>query len=159
VTRKLSHLDETGQAHMVDVGAKPVTVRTARAEGRLKMGAGAYALARAGDLPKGDLLTQARVAAILAAKQTPHLIPLCHPVALTRLDVDFRWQDREHAVVVETAASARDATGVEMEAMVACGVACLALYDMVKGVDRAASIGPVRLLEKTGGKSGRFQRR
>ncbi len=158
MSRRLTHLDERGQAVMVDVGSKPATLRTAVASGCVSMGPEAYRLASSGELPKGDLLAAARVAGILAAKATPALIPLCHPVALTQVGVDFRWEDEDCRLHVETRASARDATGVEMEALTACAVACLTLYDMVKGVDRSAVIGPIQLIEKTGGKSGHFRR-
>jgi len=158
VSDKLTHLDQDGKARMVDVGGKEPTRRTARAAGRVSMGEKAYRLARAGDLPKGDLLAVARVAGIMAAKATPQLIPLCHVIALNAIAVDFEWEDETRCIRVESSASARDVTGVEMEALTACTVACLALYDMIKGVDKGAVIGPVRLVEKTGGKSGHFRR-
>jgi cyclic pyranopterin phosphate synthase len=158
VGRRLTHLDAEGRAQMVDVGLKAPTLRTAVARGRLLMGEESYWLAKEGDLPKGDLLAAARLAGIMAAKQTPHLVPLCHPVMLTHVGVDFDWNDSERALSVEAKASAKDMTGVEMEAMTACCVACLTLYDMVKGVDKGAVIGPIMLTEKTGGKSGRFRR-
>ena len=159
MAERLTHLDPSGQARMVDVGGKGITLRKARAEGRLTMGPEAFRLAREGNLPKGDLLSVARVAGILAAKRTPELIPLCHPVALSHVAVDFRWAEAERALVVEAEARARDVTGVEMEALTACLVACLTLYDMVKGVDKGAVIGPVQLVSKSGGKSGRYRRR
>ncbi len=155
---KLTHLDETGAARMVDVGGKNPTPRTAWARGRVTMGEEAYVLAREGNLPKGDLLSVARLAGIMAAKATPGLIPLCHVIALEAASVDFEWDDQSRAIQVDVQASARDVTGVEMEALTACTVACLALYDMIKGVDKGAVIGPVALVEKTGGKSGRFRR-
>ncbi|MGC8762943.1 MAG: cyclic pyranopterin monophosphate synthase MoaC [Acidobacteriota bacterium] len=158
MTETLSHLDSRGQARMVDVGGKRKTRRRAVAEGCVTMGPQAYALARAGDLPKGDLLAAARIAGILAAKAVPSLIPLCHVVALARVSVDFEWEDPRKAVRVVAEASAVDVTGVEMEAMTACAVACLTLYDMVKGVDKGAEVGPIRLLQKSGGKSGTYRR-
>jgi cyclic pyranopterin phosphate synthase len=151
-------LDAEGRARMVDVGMKAPTLRTAVARGRLLMGEESFRLARQGDLPKGDLLAAARLAGIMAAKQTPHLVPLCHPVTLTHVAVEFEWEESERSLCVEARASARDLTGVEMEAMTACCVACLTLYDMVKGVDKGAVIGPIMLMEKSGGKSGRFRR-
>lgn len=158
MSRSLTHLDASGRATMVDVGAKRPTRRIARAEGRLRMGPAAFAAARNGDLPKGDLLSAANLAGILGAKATPSLIPLCHPVALSHVGLEFRWDEGDSSLWVEASATARDATGVEMEALTACAVACLTLYDMVKGVDKGAEIGPIRLLEKTGGKSGHFRR-
>ena len=159
MARKLTHLDASGTARMVDVGGKSATLRKARAEGRLVMSPEACRLARAGNLPKGDLLSVARVAGILAAKRTPDLIPLCHTIALSTVSVDFRWEDDGRTLAVATQAQARDVTGVEMEALTACAVACLSLYDMVKGVDKGAVIGPIRLVSKSGGKSGRYRRR
>lgn len=158
MTEELSHLDERGQARMVDVGGKQKTRRLAVAEGFVVMGPRAYAAARGGDLPKGDLLGTARIAGILAAKAVPSLIPLCHVVALARVSVDFQWDDPRCTVRVVAEAAALDVTGVEMEAMTACAVACLTLYDMVKGVDKGAEVGPIRLLSKSGGKSGVFRR-
>lgn len=155
---RLTHLDQAGRARMVDVGEKAVTHRTARAEGRISMGRKAYELARAGNLPKGDLLAVARVAGIMAAKATPALIPLCHVITLDAVAVDFDWEDEAHCIRVDSTASAHDVTGVEMEALTACTVSCLVLYDMIKGVDKGAVIGPVQLVEKTGGKSGHFRR-
>jgi cyclic pyranopterin phosphate synthase len=143
---------------MVDVGSKSPTLRQAVAEGLLSMSPEAFEAARGGRLPKGDLLAVARVAGILGAKATPHLVPLCHPVALTAVEVDFEWMEGDRALRVLSRASARDVTGVEMEALAACAAACLALYDMVKSADRRAEIGPIRLLEKRGGKSGHFRR-
>jgi cyclic pyranopterin phosphate synthase len=159
VAQKLTHLDSRGQARMVDVGGKRPTLRKARAEGRLVLSEEAWRLAREGNLPKGDLLATARVAGILAAKKTPGLIPLCHPVALSHVAVDFRWEEDGRTLAVETEAHARDVTGVEMEALTACALACLTLYDMVKGVDKGAVIGPIQLVSKSGGKSGRYRRR
>jgi len=158
VTQRLSHLDGRGQARMVDVGGKRRTRRRALAEGFVAMGPRAYALARSGDLPKGDLLATARIAGILAAKSVPSLIPLCHVVALAQVSVDFQWDDARNTVRVVAEAAALDVTGVEMEAMTACAVACLTLYDMVKGVDKGAEVGPIRLLRKSGGKSGLYRR-
>ncbi len=155
---KLTHLDETGAARMVDVGGKEPSRRTAWARGRVTMGEEAYGLAREGNLPKGDLLSVARLAGIMAAKATPGLIPLCHVITLEAVSVDFEWDDESRSIRVDAKAAARDVTGVEMEALTACTVACLALYDMIKGVDKGAVIGPVQLVEKTGGKSGRFRR-
>lgn len=158
LARKLTHMDRSGQAKMVAVASKRPSLRVAKAQGRIALGEEAYALAKTGNLPKGDLIAVARLAGILAAKSTPHLIPLCHPVALSRAAVDFKWLDRERTILVESFVEAKDVTGVEMEAMTSCAMACLSLYDMIKGVDRCAVIGPILLLEKTGGKSGAFRR-
>jgi cyclic pyranopterin phosphate synthase len=152
----LSHLDGKGRARMVDTGAKPVTSRRAVAEARVRMGASTVRLVRSGGGRKGDVLAVARLAGILAAKRTPDLIPLCHPLALT--DVDVRAEVVPGGVRLEATARAVDRTGVEMEAMVAAAVAALAVYDMVKGHDRAASVEGIRLLEKSGGKSGTWRR-
>jgi cyclic pyranopterin phosphate synthase len=149
---KLTHLDERGQARMVDVGGKPETVRSATATGRIRMTAEALAAVRDGSGPKGDGLAVARVAAILAAKRTGELIPLCHPLALDAVTVEFAFE--EHAVRVTARASLTGRTGVEMEALTAASLALLTVYDMAKALDKGMVIEGVRLLEKTGGKSG-----
>lgn len=153
---KLSHLDESGSARMVDVGEKAVTARTAIAAGTFHTTAEVTALLHTRGLPKGDAIATARIAGIMAAKHTPDLIPLCHQIALTAVDIDFRIQGGD----VELMATARsaDRTGVEMEALTAVAVAGLTLHDMVKAVDPRAMIGDIRLIEKTGGRSGRWQR-
>ena len=150
----LTHLDEEGRARMVDVGDKDVTDRRARAEATVAMKAETMAALRAGNTPKGDVLSTARIAGIQAAKQTPSLIPLCHAIALTGVEVGFELEATQVRISVE--ARCRDRTGVEMEAMVAASVAALTIYDMLKAVDREMVIGGVRLLEKTGGRSGHF---
>jgi cyclic pyranopterin phosphate synthase len=148
----LTHLDPTGAARMVDVGGKVTTARVAIAGGRLAMAAAAVAAIRAGAVAKGDVLAVARIAGIMAAKRTADLIPLCHPLPLTRVEVDLALDDTG---VTVTATAATDAkTGVEMEALTAATVALLTLYDMAKAVDKAMTIEHVRLLSKTGGKSG-----
>ena len=149
---RLSHLDERGAAHMVDVTAKAVTTRTAVAAGVFVTTPEVVALISTGGLPKGDALATARVAGILAAKRTSDLIPLCHHLALTSVDVEFAIGPAE----VEITATVRttDRTGVEMEALTAVSVAALTLYDMVKAVDRAARIDNLRVLRKDGGRSG-----
>jgi len=156
VTSELPHLDETGDARMVDVSAKDVTARTATARGRVLVNADVIRLLRAGDLPKGDALAVARIAGIMAAKHTPDLVPLCHPIALHAVDVDCTVADDAVDVVVTTRTA--DRTGVEMEALTAVAVACLAVVDMVKAVDPAATITDIRVVEKTGGKTGRWVR-
>jgi cyclic pyranopterin phosphate synthase len=153
-----SHLSAAGGVRMVDVGSKPNTERRAEAEAVVHMSAEAFERLRSGTAPKGDVLSTARVAAILAAKRTPELIPLCHVVALTRVDVNFDFDVVKHAVTVRVAADAVDRTGVEMEAMTAASVAALTIYDMLKGIDRGIEIGPIRLNRKSGGRTGDFTR-
>ncbi len=152
----LSHLDARGRARMVDVGAKPLTDRRAVAEARVRMSPATLRMVRAGGTTKGDVLGTARIAGIQAAKGTSGLIPLCHPVALTDVDLDLRVE--KGGVRVLSTARAVDRTGVEMEAMVAAAVAALTVYDMVKGHDRGAEVVGIRLLEKSGGKSGTWRR-
>ena len=149
---KLTHLDEQGQARMVDVGGKPDTARSATATGRIRMSPQALAAVRDGSGPKGDVLAVARVAGIMAAKKTGELIPLCHPLALDAVTIEFAFED--DAVRVTARASLTGRTGVEMEALTAAGLALLTIYDMAKALDKAMVIEGVRLLEKTGGKSG-----
>ena len=151
---KLTHLDETGAAHMVDVGGKAATQRLARAGGSIRMSAEALEAIRAGDAPKGDVLGTARIAGIMAAKKTAELIPLCHPLALDAVDVTFVFADG--AIHVSATASLSGKTGVEMEALTAASVALLTVYDMAKALDKGMVIGEIRLLEKRGGKSGHW---
>ena len=148
---KLSHLDEEGRARMVDVGGKPVTERRAVARAVITMSGRTAGMVRDGDLPKGDVSSTARIAGIQAAKRTAELIPLCHPLALSFVDVVVEVSESEVALTAEARTAAQ--TGVEMEAMTACAVAALTVYDMVKGVERGVVVGPVELLEKSGGKS------
>ncbi len=150
----LTHLDEHGAARMVDVSAKQPTRREALAAGEVHMQPETLALIQAGGVPKGDVLAVARVAGIMAAKRTPELIPLCHPLPLTGVTVDFEF-DEQHAVIHITArVRCTGITGVEMEALTAVSVAALTIYDMAKAVDRSMAIQNIRLLEKHGGKSG-----
>jgi cyclic pyranopterin phosphate synthase len=152
---KLTHLDHDGSARMVDVGGKPETQRRAVASGRITMTAEALAAIREGNAPKGDVLSAARIAGIMAAKRTGELIPLCHPLGLEAVNIDFAY---ENAAIRATAtASLTGRTGVEMEAMVAVSVALLTIYDMAKAIDKGMVIGAVRLFAKTGGKSGDWQ--
>ncbi|WP_394837523.1 cyclic pyranopterin monophosphate synthase MoaC [Pendulispora rubella] len=153
---KLTHLNDQGEAHMVDVGAKDITVRRASAHARVTMQRATVRLIRAGKAPKGDVLAAARIAGIMAAKRTPELIPLCHGIALTRVTIELT--PRGDGVDIACTTEARDRTGVEMEAMVGASVAALTLYDMLKAVDRAISY-EVALVEKTGGKSGDYTRK
>ena len=141
---------------MVDVGDKDVTKRVARAGGRILMAPATLALVRAGSARKGDVLGVARIAAIQAAKRTSELIPLCHPLPLTRVAVEFAVDDDADAIAIEVTAETRGQTGVEMEALTAVAVGLLTIYDMCKATDRGMRIDAVRLLEKTGGKSGRW---
>jgi cyclic pyranopterin phosphate synthase len=151
-----THFDAAGQAHMVDVGDKAVTRRFARAGGRIVMSRQTLALVRAGSAKKGDVLGVARIAAIQAAKRASDLIPLCHPLPLTRVGVEFALDDDASAVSIEVVAETLDRTGVEMEALTAAAVGLLTIYDMCKAADRAMRIEGVRLLEKAGGRSGHF---
>ncbi len=152
----LTHFDAQGQAHMVDVGAKPATHRIAIASGRIRMQAATFALIDSGSAKKGDVLGVARIAGIMASKKTGELIPLCHPIALTRVAVDFELLAEHHAVQCTARTETVGPTGVEMEALTAVQVALLTIYDMCKAVDRAMVIEDVHLLEKHGGKSGSF---
>lgn len=150
----LTHFDVAGQAHMVDVGAKPETARLARASGRIRMQPATFALIASGDAKKGDVIGVARIAAIQAAKRTSDLIPLCHPLALTRVAADFELDAAASSVTCIVTAETFGRTGVEMEALTACSVGLLTIYDMCKAVDRGMVIEEIRLLEKAGGKSG-----
>jgi len=153
---KLSHIDSAGHARMVDVSGKDVTTRTAIASGTVLLSQAAVAALRAGNVPKGDALAVARIAAIQGAKRTPELIPLCHPIGLHAVDVQLEVGD--HGVSITCTARTADRTGVEMEALTAVTVGALALIDMVKAIDPAAVITDVRVEEKTGGKTGTWRR-
>ena len=155
-TSPLTHFDAQGQAHMVDVGAKLSTHRVAVAQGRIAMLPATLALVTAGTAKKGDVLGVARLAGIMAAKKTSDLIPLCHPIALTRVAVEFEVLEAQATVVCWATAETVGPTGVEMEALTAVQVALLTIYDMCKAVDRGMVISDVKLLEKHGGKSGSF---
>lgn len=150
----LTHLDAAGAASMVDVSGKAVTTREALAEGRIVMDAATLELARSGTAKKGDVVAAARIAGIMAAKRTADLIPLCHPLALTKVAVEIEPDGALPGFRVRATARVTGQTGVEMEALVAVSVACLTLYDMLKAVDRGMTIGEVRLLRKSGGASG-----
>lgn len=149
---KLTHLDDKGAARMVDVGGKPETARSATATGRIRMAEATLTAVREGSGPKGDVLAAARIAGIMAAKKTGELIPLCHPLALDAVTVDFVFEDG--AVRATATASLTGKTGVEMEALTATSIALLTIYDMAKALEKGMVIEQVRLLEKTGGKSG-----
>jgi cyclic pyranopterin phosphate synthase len=154
--RGFTHLDSSGAARMVDVSGKEVSVRSARATGRVLVSAAVVELLRGGGLPKGDALAVARIAGIQAAKRTPDLVPLCHPIAIHGVDIDLTVHDT-HVAIMATVRTA-DRTGVEMEALTCVAVAGLALIDMVKAVDPAAVISDVRVEEKTGGRTGHWTR-
>lgn len=152
--QKLTHIDARGEAHMVDVGDKAETTRTAIAEGSVTMQPATLEMILSGDARKGDVLGVARVAGIMAAKKTHELIPLCHPLMLTKVSVDIEPDPSLPGLRVTALARVTGKTGVEMEALTAASVACLTIYDMAKAVDRGMVIGNIRLVEKTGGKSG-----
>ncbi len=154
--RRLTHLDAAGRARMVDVSGKAVTAREATAGGTITMSAAAFAAVRAGALAKGDVVAAARFAGIAAAKRTADLIPLCHSLPLDHVAVEVRFDAARRAVDIEATTRTRSRTGVEMEAMVAVAAALLTVYDMVKGMDRAMTVGPLRLLRKSGGRSGEY---
>ncbi|MDA8164382.1 MAG: cyclic pyranopterin monophosphate synthase MoaC [Desulfobacteraceae bacterium] len=156
--RKLTHFDAAGHAHMVDVSAKEDTRREALAAGRITMSAEAFRLVRSGGMAKGDVLGVARLAGIMAAKRVDQLIPLAHPLAIRKAEIDFELDDDRHAIDIVARVGITDKTGVEMEALTAVAIAALTIYDMCKAVDKGMEISAIRLLEKTGGKSGRYQR-
>jgi cyclic pyranopterin phosphate synthase len=155
---RLTHLDEHGEARMVDVGGKPVSARRAVARAVVRMAPQTARMVAAGDAPKGDVLGVARIAGVRAAKKTGELIPLCHPMGLDHVDVDGAVDVEAGTVTITASASVTARTGVEMEAMTAASVAALTVYDMVKGVERGVAIQEVVLLEKSGGASGTWRR-
>jgi cyclic pyranopterin phosphate synthase len=157
MTSTLTHLDSSGEANMVDVGAKAETERLAVAEGTVTMRPETLQLILAGDAKKGDVIGTARIAGIMAAKRTHELIPLCHPLLLTKVSVDIRPDDALPGLRVTTTARVTGKTGVEMEALTAASVACLTIYDMAKAIDRGMVLGGIRLIEKSGGKSGDYR--
>jgi cyclic pyranopterin monophosphate synthase len=157
VKKKLTHFDTRGQAHMVDIGAKDETHRVAVASGRIVMQRATAAMITAGNAKKGDVLGVARTAAIQGAKRTADLIPLAHPLGLTRISVDFKVERKRPAVECTVTAETRGRTGVEMEALTAVATGLLTIYDMCKAVDRGMRIEEVRLIEKFGGKSGHWR--
>jgi cyclic pyranopterin phosphate synthase len=153
----LTHIDAAGEARMVDVSAKPATERTAVAEGRVIMSAATLELILTGNARKGDVLGTARIAGIMAAKRTAELIPLCHPLALSKVTVDITPDHGLPGCVVRASAKVTGPTGVEMEALTAVSVACLTIYDMIKAVERGVRIEAIHLVEKMGGKSGHYR--
>ena len=155
--KSLTHLSARGQARMVDVSGKPVTEREALAEGRVIMQPATLAIVRKGNAKKGDVLGVARIAGIMAAKRTHDLIPLCHPLAVSTIEVDVTPDAKLPGVTVKARVKVAGQTGAEMEALTAVAIACLTIYDMVKAVDRGMRIEGIRLVEKSGGRSGRYR--
>jgi cyclic pyranopterin phosphate synthase len=155
---KLTHVDKEGKAKMVDVGHKPDTERQARAHGHVIMSREAYETVRKGQGPKGDVFTVAKIAGIQAAKNTSGLIPLCHPLPISYIDVEFSFRDKEQTIDITSTVKTRGPTGVEMEALTAVMVTALTVYDMCKAIDKGIELGPFYLLEKSGGKSGTYKR-
>ncbi|WP_076857645.1 cyclic pyranopterin monophosphate synthase MoaC [Bradyrhizobium mercantei] len=153
----LTHIDAKGDARMVDVSAKPATERTAVAEGRVLMSKATLALIETGQAKKGDVLATARIAGIMAAKRTSELIPLCHPLALTKVTIDITTDRKLPGCIVRASVKVTGPTGVEMEALTAVSVACLTIYDMIKAVERGVRIEGIHLIEKIGGKSGHYR--
>jgi cyclic pyranopterin monophosphate synthase len=156
---RLTHFNPKGEAHMVDVGEKPVSHRIAMAEGTIHMQAETLKLILEGKHRKGDVLGIARIAGIMAAKKTAELIPLCHPISITHIEIELEPQKNTNSIYCRATAETRDQTGVEMEALTAVQITLLAIYDMCKSVDRGMTIDNVQLLEKTGGKSGHWKRK
>jgi len=154
---RLTHLDEDGKARMVDVSDKAVTLREATAGGLVVMEPATLTLIMEGKAPKGDVLAAARIAGIMAAKRTHELVPLCHPLMISKISVDLRPEPDRSAIAVTATVAVEGRTGVEMEALTAVSVACLTLYDMVKAVDRAMRITDIRLIAKSGGRSGDYR--
>jgi cyclic pyranopterin phosphate synthase len=154
---RLSHLTAKGEAHMVDVSAKAVSQRAARAEGFVAMAPATLALVETGTAKKGDVLAAARLAGIMAAKKTHELIPLCHPLAITSAGVEFQVSREPCGLYVTADVKVAGQTGVEMEALTAVSIACLTIYDMLKAADKAMTVSNIRLLEKSGGRSGSFR--
>ena len=155
---KLTHFDNDGKAHMVDVSKKDITDRIAVAQGCIEMQPETLELIEQGKHKKGDVLGIARIAGIMSAKKTSELIPLCHPLMLTKVSVDFEIDDQTNKVICTATTKTAERTGVEMEALTAVNIALLTIYDMCKAVDRGMVIGDIQLLEKSGGKSGHWQR-
>lgn len=153
-----THFDDQGRARMVDVGVKDITRRVARVRGKVYMNPETLELIKTGGIKKGNVLAVAQVAGIMAAKRTSELIPMCHPLSLTGIDLDFRYDDQCSVVEIEAQVSCQGKTGVEMEALTAVSTAALTIYDMCKAVDRSMIIGEIRLVEKSGGKSGTYLR-
>ena len=155
---EFTHFDAAGNARMVDVGGKTETSRQATAAGAISMSARCYEMIREGSIAKGDVLGVARIAGIMAAKKVDELIPMAHPLAIDKATVDFEFNDDEHTIVIKATVGITGKTGVEMEALTAVSIAALTIYDMCKAVDKGMTIGDIRLLAKSGGKSGNYLR-
>ncbi|OPY76274.1 MAG: Cyclic pyranopterin monophosphate synthase accessory protein [Syntrophorhabdus sp. PtaU1.Bin050] len=155
---ELTHIDSEGKARMVDISEKKETQREARAFGRVKMAEETYQVVKSGYGPKGDIFTVAKIAGIMGTKRTHELIPLCHPLSLTHIDVDYTFDDRKHTIGIQSTVRTRGQTGVEMEAMNCVMLVALTIYDMCKAIDKGIELGPFYLLEKSGGKSGLYRR-
>ncbi len=156
---KLTHIDSKGGARMVDVSVKKETERVAKAYGRVKMSQEAYKAIKKGKGPKGDVFTVAKIAGIMGAKRTHELIPLCHPLAITHVDVDYIFNHKESIIEITSTVKTKGQTGVEMEAITCVTITALTIYDMCKAIDKSMELGPFYLLEKSGGKSGKFKRK
>ena len=156
---KLTHIDSDGKARMVDVTNKNETEREAKAYGKVKMSPATYGEVKKGEGPKGDIFTVAKIAGIMGTKRTHELIPLCHPLAITHVDVGYTFIDKESTVEIVSTVKIKGQTGVEMEALTCAMVTALTIYDMCKAIDKSIELGPFYLLEKSGGKSGRFKRK
>lgn len=157
-TVKLTHIDDNGNATMVDISEKGETKREAVASGKVKMSPSTYELLRKGRGPKGDIFTVAKIAGIMAAKKTHELIPLCHPLSITHIDVGYIFHDKAHTIEITSTVRTKGQTGVEMEALTCATVTALTIYDMCKAVDKGIELGPFYLVEKSGGKSGLYIR-
>ena len=155
--KKLTHVNQRGEAHMVDVGGKAISKRIAKARGEIIMLSQTLEMILNGNAKKGDVIASARIAGIMAAKKTPELIPLCHPIALTKVNIDIEPDSNLPGFVITATTQVEGQTGVEMEALTACTIACLTIYDMAKAVDRGMQITAIQLLEKSGGKSGHWK--
>ena len=155
---EFTHFDDQGNAVMVDVGGKTATVRVANAAGSITMSPRAFEMVKAGTMSKGDVLGIARVAGIMAAKKVDSLIPLCHPLLISKINIDFAYHDEDNSIEILATVGMSGQTGVEMEALTAVSIAALTIYDMCKAVDKSMVIGDIRLLKKTGGKSGTYVR-
>ena len=155
---EFTHFNHQGRARMVDVSEKADTLRTATAKARVLLNADTYALVKSGGIKKGDVLTTAQIAGIMGAKRTPDVIPMCHPIALTGADISFELDDENHTIDIFATTKCTGPTGVEMEAMTAASIAALTVYDMCKAVQKDMEITNIRLLEKSGGKSGDYKR-
>ena len=154
--KKLTHFDDSGRARMVDVSEKAVTLRTATAEAKVRVNKETFELIKEGRIAKGDVLGVAQVAGVMAAKKTPELIPMCHPIQITGVDTGFELDEEEYTITVKAAVKCKGETGVEMEALTAASAAALTIYDMCKAVQKDIEITGIRLLSKTGGKSGNY---